>query len=79
MRGVADPTTVAAFGKGFEGIRESLEDTTETIGKVRKFIKGFIGDLGKIAKKGGVLPGTYWVVYLWDLGVNCPDGCVETF
>tara|TARA_A100001035_G_scaffold43729_1_gene30757 strand:+ start:20781 stop:22535 length:1755 start_codon:yes stop_codon:yes gene_type:complete len=57
MRGVADPTTVAAFAKGFEGIRESLEDTTETIGKVRKFIKGFIGDLGKIAKKGGVLPG----------------------
>ena len=63
MRGVADPTTVAAFAKGFEGIRESLEDTTETIGKVRKFIKGFIGDLGKIAKKGGVLPqNTGWFI-----------------
>ena len=53
MRGMADPASLSAFSKGFEGINESLQDTVGLVTKVREYISKFLGDLSGVGKKLG--------------------------
>ena len=53
MRGMADPASLSAFSKGFEGINESLQDTVGVVTKVREYISKFLGDLSGVGKKLG--------------------------
>jgi len=74
MRGMADPASIGAFSKGFEGINETLQETVGIVGKVREYISKFLGDLTNVGKKiggsNGLLGGLFGALLMGGAGLK---------